>query len=186
MLLSTSNIFCFEFNIWKRFLSYRGMRFWPNAMNLGLCFGYHPGCKPEPDVVIIPAKHRWTTRLQKDRNSFFLQMIKIMERAVSKRVLILRSWSLIRTFLAFGVLIYISGSLFSLFWLHSRELSHICRHWFRFTLLANFDFYLCLRINFHTSSFWVLILAAGGPYWVLISQKMGPYWVPISKLGGPY
>ena len=68
----------------------------------------------------------------------------------------------------FWVLIYISGSLFSLFWLHSRELSHICRHWFRFTLLANFDFYLCLRINFHTSSFWVLILAAGGPYWVLI------------------
>ena len=34
-------------------------------------------------------------------------MIKIMERAVSKRVLILRSWSLIRTFLAFGVLIFI-------------------------------------------------------------------------------
>merc|ERR1712218_47066 len=73
----------------------------------------------------------------------------------------------------YWVLIYISGSLFSLFWLHSRELSHICRHWFRFTLLANFDFYLCLCINFHTSSFWVLILAAGGPYWVLISQKNG-------------
>ena len=50
---------------------------------------------------------------------------------------------------------------------------YICRHRFRFTLLANFDFDLCLRINFHTSSFWVLILAAGGPYWVLISQKNG-------------
>ena len=47
------------------------------------------------------------------------------------------------------------------------------QQWFRFKLLANFDFYLCLRINFHTSSFWVLILAAGGPYWVLISQKNG-------------
>ena len=62
--------------------------------------------------------------------------------------------------------------------------SHICRHWFRFTMLANFDCNLCLRINFHTLLFWVLILAAGGPYWVLVSQKMGPYWVLISKLGG--
>ena len=44
--------------------------------------------------------------------------------------------------------------------------------WFRFTLLA-FDFYLCLHINFHTLSFWVLILAAGGPYWVLNSLKNG-------------
>ena len=45
----------------------------------------------------------------------------------------------------YWVLIYISGSLFSLFWFHSRkeyQFSHICRHWFRFTLLENFDFYL--------------------------------------------
>ena len=47
------------------------------------------------------------------------------------------------------------------------------QQWFRFKLLANFDFYLCLRINFHTSSFRVLIFAASGPYWVLISQKDG-------------
>ena len=53
------------------------------------------------------------------------------------------------------------------------------QQWFRFKLLANFDFYLCLRINFHTSSFWALILAASGPYWVLISQKNG-------SLLGPY
>ena len=52
------------------------------------------------------------------------------------------------------------------------------QQWFRFKLLANFDFYLCLRINFHTSSFWVLILAARGPYWVLISQKK---WVLIGS-----
>ena len=97
---------------------------------------------------------------------------------VSKRVLTLR------TFLAFWVLNYISGSLFSLFWFHSRILSHICSHWFRFTLLANFDFYLCLRINFHTSSFWVLILAAGGPYWVLISQKNGSLLGPYLKAWG--
>ena len=44
---------------------------------------------------------------------------------------------------------------------------------FRFTLLTNFYFYLCLHINFHTLSFWVLILAAGGPYWVLNSLKNG-------------
>ena len=80
--------------------------------------------------------------------------------------------------MAFWVLIYISGSLFSLSWFHSRKECHICRHWFRFTLLANFDVQLCLRINFHTLSFLVLILAAGRPYWGLISQKMvpqGPY-----------
>ena len=63
---------------------------------------------------------------------------------------------------------------------------HICRHWFRFTLLANFDFYLCLRINFHTSSFWVLILAARGPYWVLISHKNGSLLGPYIKARGVF
>ena len=32
---------------------------------------------------------------------------------------------------------------------------------------------LPMLTHFHTSLFWVLILAAGGPYWVLISQKDG-------------
>ena len=50
--------------------------------------------------------------------------------------------------------------------------------------MANFDFYLCLRINFHTSSFWVLILAAGGPYWVLISPKNGSLLGPYLKAWG--
>ena len=45
--------------------------------------------------------------------------------------------------------------------------------------IANFDFYVCLRAKFHKQSFWVLILAAGGPYWVSISQKK---WVPIGSL----
>ena len=82
----------------------------------------------------------------------------------------------------YWVLIYISGSLFSLFWLHLRkecQFFNICRHWFWFTLLTNFYVYLCLRINFHISLFWVLILADGGPYWVLISQKK---WVLIWSL----
>ena len=34
-------------------------------------------------------------------------------------------------------------------------------------------------VKFHKSSFWVLILAAGGPYWVSISQKK---WVLIARL----
>ena len=45
--------------------------------------------------------------------------------------------------------------------------------------LLPLDFYVCLRVKFHKSSFWVLILAAGGPYWVSISQKK---WVPIGSL----
>ena len=48
-------------------------------------------------------------------------------------------------------------------------------------LLPNFDFYVCLRVKFHKSSFWVHILAAGGPYWVLISQKNGSLLGPYIK-----
>ena len=58
------------------------------------------------------------------------------------------------------------------------------QQWFRFKLLASFGFYLCLRINFHTSSFWVLILAAGGPYWVLILKKNGSLLGPYLKAWG--
>ena len=66
----------------------------------------------------------------------------------------------------FGILgpyLYFRVLIFSILGSFTQRMSiqsHICRHWFRLTLLANFDFYLCLR---------VLILAAGGPYWVLIS-----------------
>ena len=60
----------------------------------------------------------------------------------------------------------------------------ICRNWFRVTLLANFDFFLCLHVKFHKSLFWVPILAAGGLYWVPISQIFGSLYqsmeVPIS------
>ena len=48
--------------------------------------------------------------------------------------------------------------------------------------VGKFDFYLCLHINFHTLTFWVLILAAGGPYGVLISQKMGPYLKALGSI----
>ena len=51
-------------------------------------------------------------------------------------------------------------------------------------LLPNFDFYVCLRVKFHKSSFWVLILAAGGPYWVSISQKNGSLLGPYLKAWG--
>ena len=60
------------------------------------------------------------------------------------------------------------GSLFSVFWLHSRE--------------------ECLCVKFHKSLFWVPILDAGGPYWVPISQKVGSLFqslgVPNSLLVG--
>ena len=62
--------------------------------------------------------------------------------------------------------------------------SSCIQQWFRFKLLANFDFYLCLRINFHTSLFWVLTLAALGPFWVLISQKNGSLLGPYLKACG--
>ena len=103
----------------------------------------------------------------------------------SKRVLILRTWSLIRTFLAFWVLIgslfIFQGRYFHYFGFIQAKLSHICKHWFWFTLLANFDFYLCLRINFHTSSFWVLILAAGGLLGIL--GTFGHFWAFLALLG---
>ena len=48
---------------------------------------------------------------------------------VPKRVLILRTWSLIRTFLAFWVLICISGSLFSLFgFIHAKNVNSACMY----------------------------------------------------------
>ena len=115
---------------------------------------------------------------------------------------------IIGTFLAFWVPIYISGSLFSVFWLHSREecrfslhvynneLSHeahhlcslepsfahenclnICRHWFRVTLLANFDFPHAYALNFINCCF--------GPYFGCWGSLLGPYftkWVPIVSL----
>ena len=45
-------------------------------------------------------------------------------------------------------------------------------------------FFLCLRVKFHKSLFWVPILAAGGPYWVLISQKVGSLLGPYFKAWG--
>ena len=51
-------------------------------------------------------------------------------------------------------------------------------------LLPNLDFYVCLGVKFHESSFWVLILAAGGPYWVSISQKNGSLLGPYLKAKG--
>ena len=56
--------------------------------------------------------------------------------------------------------------------------------WSDASLLANLDFFLCLRVKFHKPLFWVLILAPGGPYWVLISQKVGSLLGPYFKAWG--
>ena len=60
---------------------------------------------------------------------------------------------------------------------HCTVIIHICCEVMLYTLalLPNFDFYLCLRVKFHKSLFWVPILAAGGPYF---TKK----WVPIGSL----
>ena len=70
------------------------------------------------------------------RNHLVIENIKY---TASKRVLILRtwSWSLIRTFLAFWVLIYILGSLFSLFWFHSRKECQFSLHVYIFASIGS-------------------------------------------------
>ena len=47
--------------------------------------------------------------------------------------------------------------------------------------LLPLDFYVCLRVKFHKSSFWVLTFLLGVPIESLFHKK----WVPISQLGGP-
>ena len=122
--------------------------------------------------------------IEQDVKVSYLLFIK-EDCTVSKRVLILRTWSLIRAFLAFWVLIYVSGSLFSLLWFHSHKECRfsLCRHWFWSTLLANFDFtyaYALIFMNRHFGSLFWLLGSLLGPYftkkWVLIgslSQSMG-------------
>ena len=106
---------------------------------------------------------------------------------VPKRVLILRTWSLIRTFLAFWVLIYISGSLFSLFWLHSRK---ECQFSLQFAgigsglhcwqiLIFTYAYALIFIHRRFGSLFWLLGVLIGSLFhkkWVLIgslSQSLG-------------
>ena len=91
--------------------------------------------------------------------------------------------------------IYISGSLFSVFWLNSCEecqLSLMCTlldlsvmskflNYYCFMALVlcytagKFDFYLCLCVKFHKSSLQVPIFTAEGPYFI-------KSWVPIGSL----
>ena len=123
--------------------------------------------------------------IEQDVKVSYLLFIK-EDCTVSKRVLILRTWSLIRAFLAFWVLIYVSGSLFSLLWFHSHKECRfsLCRHWFWSTLLANFDFTYAYALIFIHSRFGSLFWLLGVLNASLIHKKMVPYWVLISKLGG--
>ena len=63
----------------------------------------------------------------------------------------------IGTFLAFWVPIYISGFLFSVFWV---PIFPIFSVWFWVTLLANFDIFPCLRVKFYKTFIWVPILTS--------------------------
>ena len=79
----------------------------------------------------------------------------------------------------FGSLFIFQGPYFHYFgFIHAKNVNSVCMYTdLQASVLVytvgKFCFDLRLCINFHTSSFWVLILAAGGPYWVLISQKDG-------------
>ena len=115
----------------------------------------------------------------------------------------------------FGVLgpywvsIYISGSLFSVFWLHSREecliqstciqqhcvvLNHHLLMKIVSIFVGNGSGLRCWRILIFSHAYAINFInrCFGSLFWLLgvpISQKngslLGPYWVPISKLGGP-
>ena len=80
--------------------------------------------------------------------------------------------------------------LICLWWVWTALLLYIyVGNWcFKCSLLRTTDhcreFFPFLRLKFHKSSFWLLILAAGGPYWVLISQENGSLLGPYLKAGG--
>ena len=69
----------------------------------------------------LPSSHHQTTSITPLASTSGGLKNGWIKSTASKRVLTLRTWSLIRTFFAFWVLIHISGSLFSLFWFHSRK-----------------------------------------------------------------
>ena len=90
----------------------------------------------------------------------------------------------------YWVLIYIPGSLFSLYWVHSRK---ECQFSLIFAgigsslqcqqiLILTYAYALIFIHRCFGSLFWLLGVLVGS----LFHQKMGPYWVLISKLGGPY
>merc|ERR1712020_619637 len=109
---------------------------------------------------------------------------------IPKKVLILRTWSLIRTFLAFWVLI---GSLFIFQgpylhyfgFIHAKNVNSVCigssLHCWQI-LIFTYAYALIFIHRRFGSLFWLLGVLIGS----LFHKKMGPYWVLISKLGGPY
>ena len=109
---------------------------------------------------------------------------------VSKKVLILRTWSLIRTFLGFWVLI---GSLFIFQGPYFHDFGFIHAYCLIFAVIGSglhcwqilIFTYAYALIFIHRrfgSLFWLLRFLIGS----LFHKKMGPYWVLISKLGGLY
>ena len=119
----------------------------------------------------------------------------------------------IGTFLTFWIPIYISRSLFSMFWLNSREECQFSLHvrnnewtWsvqsktiicsWKWSPFVKTGFVLhCWKIlvftsayalNFKNHRFGSLFWLPRVPIGSLFHEKLGPYWVPISKHGGPY
>ena len=99
---------------------------------------------------------------------------------VSKRVPILRTWSLKRISLAFWVLSYISGSLFSLFLFHSGKECQFAgigsgSHCWQI-LLFTYAYVLIFIHRRFGSWFWLPGVLIGS----LFYKRVGPYWVLIS------
>ena len=106
-------------------------------------------------------------------------------RTVSKRVL---NKDLFGILDPYWILIYISGSIFSLFRLRSRKESLFSLHEYHNgsglhcwqTLIFTYAYALIFINRRFGSLFWLL----GGPYWALISQKNGSLLGPYLKAWG--
>ena len=127
------------------------------------------------------------------RNVYDGDFVKLINTTVPKRVLIFRTWSFIRTFLTFWVLI---GSLF-IFQCPSF-------HYFGFIHAKNVNCFIfagigsgfhCWQILIFTYAYALIFIHRrfGSLFWLLgvligslFPKKMGPYWVLLSKLGGPF
>ena len=138
-------------------------------------------------MLTITKTHTKKNTKSKKRENFQEESAHV---TVSKRVLILRTWSLIRTFLAFWVLIgsffIFQGPYFHYFgFIHANCLIFAGigsgLHCWQI-LICTYAYALIFIHRRLGSLFWLLGVLIGS----LFHKKMGPYWVLISKLGGPY
>ena len=109
----------------------------------------------------------------RSRMLFFVTNMKVRKSnpkaicTASKTVFILRTWSLIRTFLAFWVLIHISGSLFSFFWFHSRKECQLSLHVYIFAGIGSGLHYWQILIFTYAYALIFIHRRFGSLFWLL-------------------